>query len=50
MMTESHISSSLVMGSGLGLKGDLEKMNDIGWKANLKIPPKDKRIKTSVSS
>lgn len=37
-----------MLNSGLGPKGDLEKMDDIGWKAKLKIPPKDKRIKTSV--
>lgn len=33
--------------SGLVAK-DLEKVDDIGWKSKLKIPPKDKRIKTSV--
>lgn len=26
------------------------KMDDLGWKAKLKIPPKDKRIQTSVSN
>ncbi|XP_014222343.1 putative ATP-dependent RNA helicase me31b isoform X2 [Trichogramma pretiosum] len=25
----------------------MEKLDDVGWKAKLKIPPKDKRIKTS---
>ncbi|XP_011501061.1 PREDICTED: putative ATP-dependent RNA helicase me31b [Ceratosolen solmsi marchali] len=47
MMTESHINSNHVLNSGLGIKTDLEKMDDVGWKAKLKIPPKDKRIKTS---
>lgn len=28
---------------------DLEKMDDLGWKSKLKIPPKDRRIKTSVN-
>lgn len=28
---------------------DSEKLDDLGWKAKLKIPPKDRRIKTSVS-
>lgn len=36
-----------MLNSGLGIKTDLEKMDDVGWKAKLKIPPKDKRIKTS---
>ncbi|XP_012266451.1 ATP-dependent RNA helicase me31b [Athalia rosae] len=47
MMTENHINSNHMLNSGLGPKADLEKMDDIGWKAKLKIPPKDKRIKTS---
>lgn len=25
-------------------------MDDIGWKSKLKIPPKDRRIRTSVSN
>lgn len=28
---------------------DMDKMDDIGWKAKLKIPPKDKRTRTTVS-
>lgn len=28
---------------------DMDKMDDLGWKAKLNIPPTDKRIKTSVS-
>lgn len=35
--------------SGLSTKSDLEKLDDVGWKAKLNIPPQDKRIKTSVS-
>lgn len=27
----------------------MDKMDDIGWKAKLKIPPKDKRTRTTVS-
>ena len=38
-----------MLNSGLGPKTDLAKMDDVGWKAKLKIPPKDIRIKTSVS-
>lgn len=49
MMTETHINSNHMLNSGLGPKANLEKMEDEGWKAKLKIPPKDKRIKTSVS-
>ena len=48
MMTESHINSNHVLNSGLNMKSELEKMDDVGWKAKLNIPPKDKRIKTSV--
>lgn len=47
MMTES-LNSNHVLSSALSLKTDIEKMDDVGWKAKLKIPPKDKRIKTSV--
>lgn len=48
MMTESHMNSNHVLNSALSLKSDLEKMDDVGWKAKLNIPPKDRRIKTSV--
>lgn len=48
MMTETHINSNHMLNSGLPTKSDIEKMDDVGWKAKLKIPPKDKRIKTSV--
>ncbi|XP_017793232.1 PREDICTED: putative ATP-dependent RNA helicase me31b [Habropoda laboriosa] len=47
MMTETHINSNHVLNSGLNTKSEIEKMDDVGWKAKLKIPPKDKRIKTS---
>lgn len=49
MMTETHINSNHVLNSGLNTKSEIDKMDDVGWKAKLKIPPKDKRIKTSVS-
>lgn len=49
-MTETHINSNHVLNSGLTSKSEIDKMDDIGWKAKLKIPPKDKRIKTSVGS
>lgn len=49
MMTETHMNSNHMLNSGLGPKTDLAKMDDAGWKAKLKIPPKDARIKTSVS-
>lgn len=49
MMTEAHINSNHVLNSGLNTKSEIDKMDDVGWKAKLKIPPKDKRIKTSVS-
>lgn len=52
MMTiqnEPHLNTNHVLSSGLNLKAELEKMDDVGWKAKLKIPPKDRRIKTSVS-
>lgn len=52
MMTETHINSSHMLSQNmqsLVIKGDMEKMDDVGWKAKLKIPPKDKRVKTSVS-
>lgn len=39
-----------MLNSGLSTKSEIDKMDDVGWKAKLKIPPKDKRIKTSVSS
>lgn len=38
-----------MLNSGLSNKSEIDKMDDVGWKAKLKIPPKDKRIKTSVS-
>ncbi|KOX76536.1 Putative ATP-dependent RNA helicase me31b [Melipona quadrifasciata] len=47
MMTEAHINSNHVLNSGLNTKSEIDKMDDVGWKAKLKIPPKDKRIKTS---
>ncbi|XP_043473129.1 ATP-dependent RNA helicase me31b [Leptopilina heterotoma] len=47
MMTETHMNSNHMLNSGLGPKTDLTKMDDAGWKAKLKIPPKDARIKTS---
>lgn len=49
MMTETHINSNHMLNSGLGSKSELEKMDDVGWKSKLRIPPRDKRIKTSVS-
>ena len=48
-MTETHINSNHMLNSGLGPKSDLQKTDDKGWKEKLKIPPKDKRVKTSVS-
>lgn len=47
-MTE-NMPSVHHLNSSLNSKADLEKMDDVGWKAKLKIPPKDRRIKTSVS-
>ncbi|XP_076665332.1 ATP-dependent RNA helicase me31b [Andrena cerasifolii] len=47
MMTETHINSNHVLNSGLAPKSEIDKMDDVGWKAKLKIPPKDIRIKTS---
>lgn len=38
-----------MLNSGLSNKSEIDKMDDVGWKAKLNIPPKDKRIKTSVS-
>lgn len=49
MMTETHMNSNHMLNSGLSNKSEIDKMDDVGWKAKLKIPPKDKRIKTSVS-
>lgn len=43
------MNSNHMLNSALNTKTELEKMDDVGWKAKLKIPPKDKRIKTSVS-
>lgn len=48
-MTETHMNSNHMLNSGLSNKSEIDKMDDVGWKAKLKIPPKDKRIKTSVS-
>ncbi|XP_050346698.1 ATP-dependent RNA helicase me31b [Nymphalis io] len=48
MMTENRISSSNHVGNMSSQKGDVDKtVEDIGWKAKLKLPPKDRRIKTS---
>ncbi|GAB1865450.1 RNA helicase [Camponotus japonicus] len=47
MMIETHINSNHMLNSGLSNKSEIDKMDDVGWKAKLKIPPKDKRIKTS---
>lgn len=47
-MTENRISSSNHVGNLSSQKGDVDKtVEDIGWKAKLKLPPKDRRIKTS---
>lgn len=48
-MTETHINSNHVMSglNSISQKVDMDKLDDIGWKAQLKIPPKDKRIQTS---
>lgn len=49
-MTETHINSNHVL-SGMNninnQKMDVDILDDKGWKAKLKIPPKDKRIQTS---
>ncbi|CAH0714314.1 unnamed protein product, partial [Brenthis ino] len=48
MMTENRISTSNHVGNMSSQKGDVDKtVEDIGWKAKLKLPPKDRRIKTS---
>ncbi|XP_023936543.1 ATP-dependent RNA helicase me31b [Bicyclus anynana] len=49
MMTENRISSSNHVGNMSNQKGDVndKTVDDIGWKAKLKLPPKDRRIKTS---
>lgn len=48
MMTENRISTSNHVGNMSNQKGDVDKtVDDIGWKAKLKLPPKDRRIKTS---
>lgn len=52
MMTETHINSNHVavmpgLNSISSQKGDVDKIDDIGWKAKLKIPPKDRRVQTS---
>lgn len=45
MMTENRISNH--MSNNISSKGDDKSVEDIGWKSKLKIPPKDRRIKTS---
>ncbi|KAI4463084.1 Helicase conserved C-terminal domain [Popillia japonica] len=45
MMTESITPNNHVIPTQTKL--DIDNGDDIGWKAKLKIPPKDKRIKTS---
>ncbi|KAJ8919511.1 hypothetical protein NQ315_002132 [Exocentrus adspersus] len=46
MMTDTLSSNNHVM--ALANKLDMDnKMDDLGWKSKLKIPPKDKRIQTS---
>ncbi|XP_074030490.1 ATP-dependent RNA helicase me31b [Leptinotarsa decemlineata] len=46
MMTDTLKSNNHIM--GLSTKLDLDnKMDDLGWKSKLKIPPKDKRFQTS---
>ncbi|CAH2108157.1 unnamed protein product [Euphydryas editha] len=48
MMTENRISSSNHVGNMSSQKEDVDKtVDDIEWKAKLKLPPKDRRIKTS---
>ncbi|PNF16761.1 putative ATP-dependent RNA helicase me31b [Cryptotermes secundus] len=52
MMTETHINSNHVavmpgLNSISSQKGGVDKIDDIGWKAKLKIPPKDRRVQTS---
>ncbi|CAG9578852.1 unnamed protein product [Danaus chrysippus] len=48
MMTENRISSSNHVGNMSSQKGEVDKtVEDIGWKAKLKLPPKDRRLKTS---
>ncbi|XP_021926685.1 putative ATP-dependent RNA helicase me31b [Zootermopsis nevadensis] len=52
MMTETHINSNHVavmpgLNSINTRKDEGDKVDDIGWKAKLKIPPKDRRVQTS---
>jgi len=52
MMTETRINSNHVavmpgLNSINNQKDEVEKIDDIGWKAKLKIPPKDRRVQTS---
>ncbi|CAH2245042.1 ATP-dependent RNA helicase me31b [Pararge aegeria] len=49
MMTENRISASNHVGNMSNQKGDVndKTVDDIGWKAKLKLPPKDRRMKTS---
>lgn len=51
-MTETRINSNHVavmpgLNSISNQKDEVEKIDDIGWKAKLKIPPKDRRVQTS---
>lgn len=48
-MTETLMNSNHVLSPSLTTKSEIDKMDDVGWKSKLKIPSKDKRIKTSVS-
>ncbi|XP_063221152.1 ATP-dependent RNA helicase me31b [Bacillus rossius redtenbacheri] len=47
MMTETRITSSNHIINSINNQKVAEKVDDMGWKAKLKIPPKDKRMKTS---
>jgi len=52
MMTETRINSNHVavmpgLNSISSQKDEVDKIDDIGWKAKLKIPPKDRRVQTS---
>ncbi|XP_077298425.1 ATP-dependent RNA helicase me31b [Arctopsyche grandis] len=49
MMTENRLASNNHVMNNVNSqgKGETDKVEDIGWKAKLKIPPKDMRIKTT---
>ncbi|XP_045532383.1 ATP-dependent RNA helicase me31b isoform X1 [Pieris brassicae] len=49
MMTENRISAINHVGNSINnQKGDVDKtVDDMGWKSKLKLPPKDRRMKTS---